>query len=148
MLHDTPPFPAITLTSYHYAAVMHWLKGQLPLYRGTAVKLLWEIADRTFGHRKWEDVISLSQFAACGMGRDTVLVIIAHLLEVGIISRRPVGNSYAYRINIPHDLFSERPGGTDRDDVWISLSLLSTASRKRSLFLLKIQRVLPKTETV
>jgi hypothetical protein len=117
MLHDTSPtFPAITLTSYHYAAVMHWLKKQLPLYRGTAVKILWEIADRTFGHRKWEDVISLSQFAACGMGRDTVLVIVAHLLELGIISRRPVGNSYAYRINIPDDLFSERPGATDRDD--------------------------------
>lgn len=108
-----PSFPAIILTSYHYAAVMHWLRGQLPLYRGTAVKLLWEIADRTFGHRKWEDVISLSQFAACGMGRDTVLVILAHLLEVGIIVRRPVGNSYAYRLNIPDDLFTDP---TDPDD--------------------------------
>lgn len=117
MHSDTPPaFPAITLTSYHYAAVMHWLKKQLPLYRGTAVKILWEIADRTFGHRKWEDVISLSQFAACGMGRDTVLVIVAHLLEVGIIFRRPVGNSYAYRLNIPHDLFTCPTDPANHDD--------------------------------
>lgn len=102
--------PPITLTSYHYAAVMHWLRGHLPLYQGAAVKILWEVADRTFGHRKWEDVIALSQFAsACGIGRDTVLAVLADLLQVGIIRRRPVGNSYAYHLVIPADLFSERP---------------------------------------
>lgn len=105
-----PHFPPIQLTSYHYAAVMHWLRSQLPLYKGAAVKMLWEIADRTFGHRKWEDVIALSQFAsACGIGRDTVLAVLADLLAVGIVRRRPVGNSYAYHLVIPADLFSDRP---------------------------------------
>jgi hypothetical protein len=105
----TPTSSSITLSSYHYAAVMHWLRGQLPLYKGAGVKLLWEIADRTFGHRKWEDVIALSQFAAaCGIGRDTVLATLADLLAVGIIRRRPVGNSYSYALNIPDDLFTDR----------------------------------------
>jgi hypothetical protein len=104
------PIPSITLTSYHYAAVMHWLRSQLRLYKGAAVKILWVVADRTFGHRKWEDVIALSQFAFDGgIGRDTVLATLADLLAIGIIRRRPVGNSYAYRLNIPEDLFSDRP---------------------------------------
>jgi hypothetical protein len=99
--------PPITLTSYHYAAVMHWLRGQLALYKGAAVKILWEVADRTFGHRKWEDVIALSQFAhACGIGRDTVLATLSDLLEVGILQRRPVGNSYSYWLVLPEDLFT------------------------------------------
>lgn len=112
-----PPFPDIKLTSYHYAAVMHWLRSHLPLYNGAAVKILWEIADRTFGHRKWEDVVSLSQFAtACGIGRDTVLVVLAELLDVGILRRRNVGNSYAYHLNIPNDLFSRPSEPQAQDD--------------------------------
>lgn len=130
-----PHFPPITLTSYHYAAVMHWLRSQLPLYKGAAVKMLWEIADRTFGHRKWEDVIALSQFAsACGIGRDTVLVVLADLLEVGIIRRRPVGNSYAYHLVIPADLFSDRPDGGEERAVDNPTALIHSEAEGVSFF--------------
>jgi hypothetical protein len=130
-----PHFPPITLTSYHYAAVMHWLRGQLPLYNGAAVKILWEIADRTFGHRKWEDVIALSQFAsACGIGRDTVLVVLANLLEVGIIRRRPVGKSYAYHLVIPGDLFSEHPDKAVENPVESAPPLIHTPAEEASFF--------------
>jgi hypothetical protein len=129
------PIPPITLTSYHYAAVMHWLKGQLRLYKGAATKILWVVADRTFGHRKWEDVIALSQFAFdAGIGRDTVLATLADLLAVGIIRRRPVGNSYAYRLMIPEDLFSDRPDESIDSAVENPIPVIHTESEAVSFF--------------
>lgn len=129
------PFPPITLTSYHYAAVMHWLRSQIRLYRGAATKILWVVADRTFGHRKWEDVIALSQFAFDGgIGRDTVLAVLADLLAIGIIRRRPVGNSYAYRLMIPEDLFSDRPDEPVDSAVENPTALIHTEQEAVSFF--------------
>lgn len=100
----TPAF--ITLTSYHYARVMHWLGSLVCQLKGSAPRLIWCIADKTFGHRKWEDRISYSQFQAfADICRDTAISTIEDLLTLRLIRRRRAGNSYVYAINLPADLF-------------------------------------------
>jgi hypothetical protein len=101
---STPAF--ITLTSYHYARVMHWLGSLVCKLKGSAPKLIWCIADKTFGYRKWEDKISYSQFQAfADICRDTAISTIEDLLTLRLIRRRRAGNSYVYAINLPADLF-------------------------------------------
>ena len=102
--------PPITITSYHYARVMHWLRDQLANLKGAAVKLLWEIADRTYGHRKREDVIALSQFQrACGLDRTTVIHTIDDLMTLRLVRRTPAGNSFVYALILPDDIFTAPP---------------------------------------
>jgi hypothetical protein len=103
----TPAF--ITLTSYHYARVMDWLAGLVAHLKGAAVKVLLSLAKRTFGYRKWEDRIALSQFeAACGLSRETVITTLDDLLTLRLIRRRRAGNSYVYAIHLPADLFVDK----------------------------------------
>src|SRR5687768_2191293 len=98
-----------TLTNRHYATVTRWLRSKMAALKGAAVKLILEIADRTFGFRKWEDVIALSQFEqACGLCRETVVSTIDDLITLGLIRRSKAGNSYCYALCLPADLFVDK----------------------------------------
>lgn len=99
----------VSLTSYHYNKVMHWLGSQLRLFTGSATKILWAIVDKTFGFRKWEDMISLSQFQLItDLTRETIVDTIKDLLTLNFIRRRKSGNSFTYALNIPEGLFVEK----------------------------------------
>jgi hypothetical protein len=98
----------ISLTSYHYAKVVDWLTGLVAHLKGSAVKILLRLAKWTFGYRKWEDKIALSQFeTACGLSRETIVTTIEDLLTLRLIRRRRSGNSYIYALNLPGTIFVE-----------------------------------------
>jgi hypothetical protein len=99
----------VTLTSYHYAKVVDWLTGLIADLKGAAVKILLRVAKCTFGFRKWEDKIALSQFEeACGLTRQSVTDTIQDLLTLKLLRRAKAGNGFRYALNLPTDLFVEK----------------------------------------
>lgn len=107
----------VTLTSYHYAKVMDWLTGLIADLTGSAVKVLMRIAKQTFGFRKWEDVISLSQFEAwCGIDHTTAIRTVDALLALRLIRRVRSGKGFCYALNVPADLFVDKSSEVIHND--------------------------------
>jgi hypothetical protein len=124
-----------TLTHYHYAKVMDWLTGLIADLKGAAVKVLIRIAKWTFGFRKWEDKIALSQFEqACGLNHDTVIDTIADLLTLKLIRRARAGNSYRYALCLPDGLFVEKPTSAVDNSVENNFEVIHTHSAQVSFF--------------